>query len=123
MTLNNSLRLGIYSIVQKKIFKNLNKIENSFEYWFSPDPDRPMANFIKNNYKNKELIGVEIGTYKGSNAYNMLRNIPNLKMLYLIDPYEFYREYHEPNELIVANKIDLDNIYLYRFQVAYWLCV
>lgn len=55
------------------------------------NPIRPMIKFIKDNYPNIPLVGVEIGVYKGDNAYNILNNL-NIKKLYLIDPYIPYEE-------------------------------
>lgn len=55
---------------------------------------RPVIEFLKDNFKS-ELVGVEIGVYKGLNALEMLQNLP-LKKLYLIDPYLEYPEYKDP---------------------------
>ncbi|MCG2718260.1 MAG: class I SAM-dependent methyltransferase [Nanoarchaeota archaeon] len=66
------------------------KISTSFPSLPAP---RPMIRYIKeNNFENKELVGVEIGTYRGVNALNILLNLP-IKKLYLIDPYLDYGEY------------------------------
>lgn len=40
------------------------------------------------------LVGVEIGVYKGAHAESLLDNL-NIKHLYLVDPYELYNEYEE----------------------------
>lgn len=40
------------------------------------------------------LVGVEIGVYKGEHAESLL-NRADIKKLYLVDPYELYREYGE----------------------------
>lgn len=42
--------------------------------------------FMKRYFKNKPLIGAEIGVLRGANTLNMLRSL-NIKKLYLIDPY------------------------------------
>lgn len=42
--------------------------------------------YLKEHYS-KDLVGVEIGVHLGVNAFNMLSVLPNLKMLYLVDPY------------------------------------
>jgi hypothetical protein len=44
---------------------------------------------LKNLSGRKDLVGVEIGTYAGLNALNMLQNL-DIKKLYLIDPYKMY---------------------------------
>ena len=51
-------------------------------------PTRPMFQYLKNNYQHP-LVGVEIGVWAGSNAINILSTM-NIKLLYLIDPYELY---------------------------------
>lgn len=52
---------------------------------------RPMCKYINNNYNGKDLIGFEIGVFKGENARNML-NFMRIKKLYLIDSYHIYTE-------------------------------
>ena len=42
----------------------------------------------------ENLIGAEIGVYKGEHAESLLENL-SIKRLYLIDPYELYEEYEE----------------------------
>jgi predicted O-methyltransferase YrrM len=42
---------------------------------------------IKHKFKDKELVGAEIGTRYGYNAKQILKYL-NIKKLYLIDPYE-----------------------------------
>lgn len=50
---------------------------------------RPMIQFLKQQFGDKPLVGVEIGVGSGMNALNMLKNL-NMKRLYLIDPYTRY---------------------------------
>jgi hypothetical protein len=52
---------------------------------------RPMAKFISKDIGGK-LTGVEIGTYEGENAYNILKHL-SIEHLYCIDPYSKYNEY------------------------------
>jgi len=58
---------------------------------------RPMTMFVKTRLRlhrpagHNKLTGVEIGTYKGENAENILQQLP-IKQLYLIDPYTPYTE-------------------------------
>lgn len=47
---------------------------------------RPMTKFLLKNYKNKNLMGAEIGVEYGLNAKTMLRYL-SIEKLYLIDPY------------------------------------
>ncbi len=42
----------------------------------------------------RDLIGVEIGVYKGAHAESLLTHL-DIKTLYLVDPYELYSEYEE----------------------------
>jgi predicted O-methyltransferase YrrM len=54
---------------------------------------RDFTLYLLNNYINlNNSIGVEIGTLYGKNAYNILTVIQP-KMLYLVDPYEYYTGY------------------------------
>jgi len=53
---------------------------------------RHSIRFAKNHFKGKPIIAVEIGTYKGHNAENILKEL-NVKKLYIIDPYEEYETY------------------------------
>lgn len=56
---------------------------------------RPCLNFIKNRFKD-QIIGAEVGVKYGYNAIDILQNISNLKLLYLIDPYDQYDEWNTP---------------------------
>jgi hypothetical protein len=44
-----------------------------------------------------QLVGVEIGVWRGHNALNILQNL-DIKMLYLVDSYILYPEYNQ-NEI------------------------
>ena len=53
---------------------------------------RPSIKFIKKYFEIrniKNLIGVEVGVYKGNNALSILKEL-NIKKLYLIDMWQFY---------------------------------
>ena len=52
---------------------------------------RPMIRFCNIFFGNKPVVGVEIGTEKGMNALDILRNM-NVSRLYCIDPYMMYDE-------------------------------
>ncbi len=55
----------------------------------------PMIEFVHiQNHDERELIGVEIGTFRGINAHAILSFL-SIKKLYLIDPYLQYEEYVE----------------------------
>lgn len=57
------------------------------------DKFRPMVAFIKEREGGKPLVGVEIGASKGRHALTILENL-NMKMLYLIDPYNTIDNYY-----------------------------
>jgi len=45
---------------------------------------------VRRIFGEREIVGAEVGVFEGRNAKDMLDNLPNLKKLYLIDPYEQY---------------------------------
>lgn len=57
-------------------------------------PYRTSTLFAKERLKaRKNLICAEIGTWEGENALDILKNLPKIKKLYLIDPWEEYPKY------------------------------
>lgn len=77
------LKLNIASlfIYKSRLYAFIKKMSPIL--WFT----RPMTKFLIKNYKNKKLIGAEIGVEYGLNAKTMLRFLP-IEKLYLIDPYD-----------------------------------
>ena len=71
-------------------------------YFFHGAP-RPMFESIKKSNM-KDLVGVEIGTQKGINAYNILRLLP-VKKLYLIDPYIYYNYKGQSNGAVDSDSL------------------
>ena len=67
---------------------------------------RPFGKYIKENYKD-DLIGLEIGVSSGGNALKLLNELPNLNMLYLVDPFEEYLD-----ERILRSYISIKPTYL-----------
>jgi len=67
---------------------------------------RPMIEMLsKQNHKDK-LVGCEIGSFRGWNAFNILHYLP-IKKLYLVDLYDTYSEYKmqtEPKDNLRACK-------------------
>lgn len=53
----------------------------------------------------REIVAVEIGTFKGENAYWMLKTLP-IKKLYLIDPYAKYADYEKDGSYEYINKAE-----------------
>ena len=49
--------------------------------------------FLKSNFGNKKVVGVEIGVYEGDNAVRFCRSGVQYEQLYLVDPYLKYVEY------------------------------
>lgn len=83
-------------------------------------PYRTSTLFAKDLFKNrKDLICAEIGSWKGENALDILRNLPNIKTLYLIDPWEKYDKYNkkEVNELNDCFKGTLKRLKKYKHKI------
>lgn len=71
---------------------------------------RPFIKLIKKHFKNKELIGVEIGVFKGKNALSILKNL-NIKKLYLIDIWKHFTQFN-----INRDNSEMFNLVLNRFK-------
>jgi hypothetical protein len=52
--------------------------------------------------KNHNLIGVEIGVWKGDHAFSLFKHA-NIKRLFLVDPYLNYEDYDSDDELTSKN--------------------
>jgi len=69
-----------------------NKIKHSlfqikkFALW---EPDRPALRKVKKYFKGQQITGAEIGVFFGDNAKDILIHIPEIKKLYLVDPYKY----------------------------------
>jgi len=73
----------------KKIIKNIfHYIGIDVQYYYP----RGFIRFLKE--QKKDLVGAEVGVNKGENALNILKYLP-IKKLYLIDPYQEYKEYSD----------------------------
>lgn len=72
----------------------MNSIKNTLRFLLS-EPEKPklrgFTQLLLDTFKDKPIIGAEIGVYKGGNAGHMLENL-NIKRLYLVDPYESYKD-------------------------------
>jgi len=53
---------------------------------------RHSTRFAKKYFENKPITVVEIGTFEGENAANILKEL-NVEKLYIIDPYKSYAEF------------------------------
>jgi hypothetical protein len=61
-------------------------------------PYRTSTEFAKKHFKDKTITCIEIGTFRGGNALNTLQKLPTIEKMYLIDPWEEYKEYKEKNK-------------------------
>ena len=59
-------------------------------------PLRAAIRHVVRTFGNKPLIGVEVGVYIAKHARMMLKNMSNLKKLYLVDPYIRYEGFIRP---------------------------
>ncbi len=55
--------------------------------------ERKALVFVREKFKNQSIVGAEVGVALGTNAVRTLRCMPNLRLLYLIDPYKHYPEW------------------------------
>ena len=72
---------------------------------------RPAIKYISENYKDP-LIGAEVGVFRAQNALNILQNLPQVKKLYLIDPYTPFWVYTKSwlNHLPAAKDTAIKNL-------------
>jgi len=105
--------IGKHSIHFTKIYLIM-EIPTINEYTI--DKTRPMIKYVRQKFKDKTLIGAEIGVYKGANAKNILFVCP-VKKLYLIDPYIYYDnyklEYFTEKEMISSFDIVKENLKIF----------
>ena len=55
---------------------------------------RSSTRYAKETFGGKQIVVAEIGTDRGENALNILKNL-NVKKIYLIDPYMEYKDYKD----------------------------
>jgi len=72
---------------------------------------RGMTGYMLENYKHKNLVGVEIGTQNGFNAKVMMLVLP-ISKLYCVDPYVDYVE--DMDVYKKHNKVDISEFYTAR---------
>lgn len=58
----------------------------SWRSWLK-NMNRKAMDFVKEKFGNQVIVGAEVGVERGFNALDILQNMPNLRLLYLIDPY------------------------------------
>lgn len=55
--------------------------------------ERKALVFVRKMFGNQSVVGAEVGVAIGTNALRTLKAMPNLRLLYLIDPYKHYPEW------------------------------
>ncbi|MFH1503089.1 MAG: class I SAM-dependent methyltransferase [Candidatus Diapherotrites archaeon] len=77
-----------------RILKEFNNyLQKNYKFGFvNHYPFRTSIYIAKEHFKREQIIAVEIGTFKGQNALNILQQL-NIKRIYLIDPYSKYEAY------------------------------
>ena len=55
--------------------------------------ERKALVFVRKKFENQSVVGAEVGVARGTNALRTLKAMPNLRLLYLIDPYQYYPEW------------------------------
>jgi len=73
-------------------FKLLRYFVRKFGYSLEKDMGRPHHLFLQEYFGAKELIGAEVGVFRGENSVALLEKL-NLKKLYAIDPWRNYQGY------------------------------
>ena len=53
---------------------------------------RPFFSYVVDHFKDVKITGLEMGVKEGINAENILREIPTLEHLYLVDRWKAYNE-------------------------------
>ena len=102
-------------MIKQKLHRIIQNIFHSVGYdiqYYS----RGFIKFIRKHYQKKDLVGIEIGVYKGENAVSILKLLP-IKRLYLIDPYQSYTEFSaSETEYITLSQKDLNNAKIQAFR-------
>lgn len=95
-------------MISNKINNILNKI---FKVVILRSYPRHSTRKAKEIFGDKPITAVEIGTYKGENAQNILQTL-NVKKFFIIDPYKVYNDiYGFGNKNTKDNKKDFDKVY------------
>lgn len=54
---------------------------------------RKAMDFVKQKFQDQLIVGAEVGVATGTHALEILENMPNVRLLYLVDPYQHYPEW------------------------------
>ena len=74
--------------------------------------------FVRIWNMNTDIIGAEVGVFDGINAATILLHMPNVKLLYLIDPYE---NYHGHTDVPRHKAIGAENVTSFGDRKK-WIC-
>ena len=105
-----SIVLGLAKVLTPALFKHI-------LYPLIYSDFRPMIRYIKASQK-KQLIGAEIGVFKGHHAVSMLSYLP-LKKLYLVDPYRSYVQDGVLINPIAAQRIAIQSLRKFEDRVTW----
>jgi len=98
---------------QKLNYKGkINKFLEYFNLRLSKNFPRAFQKYVLNEIN---LIGVEIGVWKGENALSLLTK-SSIKKLYLIDPYKVDKDYTQPYLNEIEDLKDAENIAKYKLR-------
>lgn len=93
-----------------KIKKLIYAVTDSLNLKLGKRFPRESTKAAKSIFKNKLIKVIEIGTYKGENARDILKRL-NVEKFYAIDAYEDTEEYDNVSELFdYGSKLEKDNI-------------
>lgn len=67
---------------------------------------RPALDFVYKTFGDTPIVGAEVGVFRARHASQILGRMPNVEMLYLIDPYELYEGYEDRNMNLVPGAKD-----------------
>jgi len=94
---------------------------NATGYNLSKPFPKHSIRFAKEHFKGEKIDAIEIGTFEGKNAKDMLDNL-NIKRLHLIDPWEEYGEYEiekTQRRLNKAYEKTKRRLELYNYKIHY----
>lgn len=100
--------------------KSISKAVSSIGFCIKIMRPRASIKLMKSMHK-KNIIAIEIGTYKGENAKDILKNL-DIKKLYCVDPYAEYDDYEHDgacNGISRAEKIAHNNLKMFGNKVLW----
>ena len=65
-----------------------------------------MIKFLGKYFRGENLVGCEVGVFRGNNAESIL-SLPFVKKLYLVDPYKVYDDYDDDNMHMIEDAKNL----------------